>query len=173
MLKCGGSSDNFTEALLFLSHIVGDIHQVFALPSGVMYFGWFTFGRAVLSVCLLLISINYVSRAFLDIIAAYCWLPRIQVPFLWFSRATKQSASSLFISHIKVLSDFFCSNILQSSCTQPLHVGFTSDGGGNTVLVEWYTHKTRLHHVCQHPYKTELAYHLNKYSLLSCVWFRL
>ncbi|KAG0558128.1 hypothetical protein M758_10G005900 [Ceratodon purpureus] len=30
---------------------------------------------------------------------------------------------------------------------QPLHVGFTSDGGGNTVLVEWYTHKTRLHHI--------------------------
>ncbi|KAL1531824.1 Endonuclease 2 [Salvia divinorum] len=29
---------------------------------------------------------------------------------------------------------------------QPLHVGFTSDRGGNTVGVHWYTAKTVLHH---------------------------
>lgn len=30
---------------------------------------------------------------------------------------------------------------------QPLHVGFTSDKGGNTIDVHWYTVKTVLHHV--------------------------
>ncbi|XP_008672860.1 nuclease PA3 isoform X1 [Zea mays] len=30
---------------------------------------------------------------------------------------------------------------------QPLHVGFTSDKGGNTIDVHWYTRKTVLHHV--------------------------
>ncbi|KAK6134113.1 hypothetical protein DH2020_032138 [Rehmannia glutinosa] len=30
---------------------------------------------------------------------------------------------------------------------QPLHVGFTSDRGGNTIDVHWYTRKALLHHV--------------------------
>ncbi|ONK81496.1 uncharacterized protein A4U43_C01F29740 [Asparagus officinalis] len=30
---------------------------------------------------------------------------------------------------------------------QPLHVGFTSDEGGNTIEVHWYTRKANLHHV--------------------------
>ncbi|KAI7745518.1 hypothetical protein M8C21_015306 [Ambrosia artemisiifolia] len=30
---------------------------------------------------------------------------------------------------------------------QPLHVGFTSDRGGNTIDVHWYTRKAVLHHV--------------------------
>ncbi|KAK2635194.1 hypothetical protein Ddye_029986 [Dipteronia dyeriana] len=30
---------------------------------------------------------------------------------------------------------------------QPLHVGFTSDRGGNTINVHWYTRKQVLHHV--------------------------
>lgn len=30
---------------------------------------------------------------------------------------------------------------------QPLHVGFTSDAGGNTILVRWYRRKANLHHV--------------------------
>lgn len=30
---------------------------------------------------------------------------------------------------------------------QPLHVGFTSDKGGNTILVHWYQRKENLHHV--------------------------
>lgn len=30
---------------------------------------------------------------------------------------------------------------------QPLHVGFTSDRGGNTIDVHWYKRKTVLHHV--------------------------
>ncbi|XP_020097902.1 endonuclease 2 [Ananas comosus] len=30
---------------------------------------------------------------------------------------------------------------------QPLHVGFTSDEGGNTIDVHWYSRKTVLHHV--------------------------
>ncbi|CAN6475939.1 unnamed protein product [Victoria cruziana] len=30
---------------------------------------------------------------------------------------------------------------------QPLHVGFTTDRGGNTIDVDWYTWKTVLHHV--------------------------
>lgn len=30
---------------------------------------------------------------------------------------------------------------------QPLHVGFTGDAGGNTIIVHWYRRKTNLHHV--------------------------
>ncbi|XP_023519979.1 endonuclease 1-like [Cucurbita pepo subsp. pepo] len=30
---------------------------------------------------------------------------------------------------------------------QPLHVGFTSDEGGNTIELRWYRHKSNLHHV--------------------------
>ncbi|KAL5553154.1 hypothetical protein UlMin_040555 [Ulmus minor] len=30
---------------------------------------------------------------------------------------------------------------------QPLHVGFTSDKGGNTIEVHWYTRKQNLHHI--------------------------
>ncbi|VVA17985.1 PREDICTED: endonuclease [Prunus dulcis] len=30
---------------------------------------------------------------------------------------------------------------------QPLHVGFTSDKGGNTIDVHWYTRKQNLHHI--------------------------
>ncbi|CAK9214913.1 unnamed protein product [Sphagnum troendelagicum] len=30
---------------------------------------------------------------------------------------------------------------------QPLHVGFTSDAGGNTILVHWYRRKYNLHHI--------------------------
>ncbi|XP_022724260.1 endonuclease 4-like isoform X2 [Durio zibethinus] len=30
---------------------------------------------------------------------------------------------------------------------QPLHVGFTGNAGGNTIMVRWYHRKTNLHHV--------------------------
>ncbi|KAK6124414.1 hypothetical protein DH2020_041834 [Rehmannia glutinosa] len=30
---------------------------------------------------------------------------------------------------------------------QPLHVGFTGDEGGNTIIIRWYRRKTNLHHV--------------------------
>ncbi|XP_047940512.1 endonuclease 1-like isoform X4 [Salvia hispanica] len=30
---------------------------------------------------------------------------------------------------------------------QPMHVGFTSDEGGNTVELRWFRHKSNLHHV--------------------------
>ncbi|GLU23076.1 hypothetical protein SLE2022_391080 [Rubroshorea leprosula] len=30
---------------------------------------------------------------------------------------------------------------------QPMHVGFTSDEGGNTINLRWFTHKSNLHHV--------------------------
>ncbi|XP_042470919.1 endonuclease 1-like isoform X1 [Zingiber officinale] len=30
---------------------------------------------------------------------------------------------------------------------QPMHVGFTSDEGGNTIHVRWFRHKSNLHHV--------------------------
>ncbi|KAF2589720.1 hypothetical protein F2Q70_00041865 [Brassica cretica] len=30
---------------------------------------------------------------------------------------------------------------------QPMHVGFTSDEGGNTIKLRWYRHKSNLHHV--------------------------
>ncbi|XP_077242254.1 endonuclease 2 [Tasmannia lanceolata] len=41
----------------------------------------------------------------------------------------------LFLSH------------LMGDIHQPLHVGFTSDRGGNTINVHWYTRKAVLHHV--------------------------
>lgn len=41
----------------------------------------------------------------------------------------------LFLSH------------LMGDIHQPLHVGFTSDRGGNTIDVHWYTRKAVLHHV--------------------------
>ncbi|KAL3824091.1 hypothetical protein ACJIZ3_020120 [Penstemon smallii] len=37
--------------------------------------------------------------------------------------------------------------IALNSFMQPLHVGFTSDRGGNTIDVHWYTRKAVLHHV--------------------------
>ncbi|CAM6097326.1 unnamed protein product [Calypogeia fissa] len=30
---------------------------------------------------------------------------------------------------------------------QPLHVAFTGDGGGNTIILHWYTRKYNLHHI--------------------------
>lgn len=30
---------------------------------------------------------------------------------------------------------------------QPMHVGFTTDEGGNTIQLRWYRHKSNLHHV--------------------------
>ncbi|XP_027077501.1 endonuclease 1-like [Coffea arabica] len=30
---------------------------------------------------------------------------------------------------------------------QPMHVGFTSDEGGNTINLRWFRHKSNLHHV--------------------------
>ncbi|KAM3285184.1 endonuclease 1 [Capsicum chacoense] len=30
---------------------------------------------------------------------------------------------------------------------QPMHVGFTSDAGGNTIDLRWFRHKSNLHHV--------------------------
>ncbi|KAL5579337.1 hypothetical protein UlMin_011779 [Ulmus minor] len=30
---------------------------------------------------------------------------------------------------------------------QPMHIGFTSDKGGNTIQLRWYRHKSNLHHV--------------------------
>lgn len=37
---------------------------------------------------------------------------------------------------------------------QPLHVGFTSDRGGNTINVHWYTRKQVLHHVSDTHFQT-------------------
>lgn len=36
-----------------------------------------------------------------------------------------------------------------SSCVfwQPMHVGFTTDEGGNTIDLRWFRHKSNLHHV--------------------------
>ncbi|XP_009380952.2 endonuclease 2 [Musa acuminata AAA Group] len=36
---------------------------------------------------------------------------------------------------------------LMGDVHQPLHVGFTTDRGGNTINVRWYTRKSVLHHV--------------------------
>ncbi|XP_039143816.1 endonuclease 2 [Dioscorea cayenensis subsp. rotundata] len=52
-----------------------------------------------------------------------------------FSSAYNLTESLLFLSH-------FIGDI-----HQPLHVGFTSDKGGNAIDVHWYTKKEVLHHV--------------------------
>lgn len=39
----------------------------------------------------------------------------------------------------------FSHNLVRS--LQPLHVGFTSDRGGNEIDVHWFTRKQNLHHV--------------------------
>lgn len=78
-------ADNMTEALLFLAHFTGDIHQV----------------------CEKLFK----SPLF------KCFLP---------CNLTKSFGALFF---------------------QPMHVGFTSDEGGNTIELRWYRHKSNLHHV--------------------------
>ncbi|XP_056175650.1 endonuclease 4-like isoform X2 [Syzygium oleosum] len=65
---------------------------------------------------------------------------------------------------------------------QPLHVGFTGDLGGNTIIVRWYRRKTNLHHdgwsndvpswgdcaanntVCPDPYASESVKLACKYA---------
>uniref|UniRef100_A0A1D1XUF8 Aspergillus nuclease S1 n=1 Tax=Anthurium amnicola TaxID=1678845 RepID=A0A1D1XUF8_9ARAE len=46
-----------------------------------------------------------------------------------------QTQALLFLSHF------------MGDIHQPLHVGFTSDKGGNTIHVHWYTQRQVLHHV--------------------------
>lgn len=42
--------------------------------------------------------------------------------------------------------------------SQPLHVGFTSDAGGNTIMVRWYRRKANLHHVRSPPNSSPLFF---------------
>lgn len=88
-------ADNMTEALLFLSHFMGDIHQVCGQFQHLTFF-----------------------------------------------------YSSLWIELIK---DFFFSFyiliIFLCIFWQPMHVGFTTDEGGNTIDLRWFRHKSNLHHV--------------------------
>ena len=41
------------------------------------------------------------------------------------------------------MADFLCHCI----ALQPMHVGFTSDQGGNSIELRWFRHKSNLHHV--------------------------
>ncbi|KAE8818562.1 Nuclease S1 [Hordeum vulgare] len=50
-------------------------------------------------------------------------------------RADNLTEALLFLSHF------------MGDIHQPLHVGFASDKGGNTIDVHWYMRKTELHHV--------------------------
>lgn len=42
---------------------------------------------------------------------------------------------------------FFSKQMDPGWLLQPLHVGFTTDRGGNTINVHWFTRKAVLHHV--------------------------
>lgn len=75
-------------ALLFLSHFMGDIHQVYM---------WCIYKMKLALLYFSLIKIT-----------------ELLILFLWM---------------------------------KPLHVGFTSDRGGNTIDIHWYRTKTVLHHV--------------------------
>jgi hypothetical protein len=84
-------ADNLTEALLFLSHFMGDVHQVCS-------------------------------------------------PAACFFR--------------------FVTRLIPWGSLQPMHVGFTSDQGGNSIDLRWYRHKSNLHHVRneQRPQSSLLAH---------------
>ncbi|KAJ6416529.1 hypothetical protein OIU84_002398, partial [Salix udensis] len=81
---------NLTEALLFLSHFMGDIHQVY------IYIYIYIYGQFQ---CLHVLSFFH------------------------------HNSTSFFLF------------------LQPMHAGFTSDKGGNTVDLRWFRHKSNLHHV--------------------------
>ncbi|KAK9131644.1 hypothetical protein Scep_011172 [Stephania cephalantha] len=50
-------------------------------------------------------------------------------------RRYNMTEALLFLSH------------LVGDIHQPMHVGFTSDEGGNTIQLRWFRHKSNLHHV--------------------------
>lgn len=50
---------------------------------------------------------------------------------------------------------------------QPLHVGFTSDKGGNTIKVTWFTRKQALHHVSLLKKKTEISISQSLFATLA------
>ncbi|CAI0407297.1 unnamed protein product [Linum tenue] len=52
-----------------------------------------------------------------------------------FNLADNLTEALLFLSHF------------MGDIHQPLHVGFTSDEGGNTIDLRWFRHKSNLHHV--------------------------
>lgn len=64
-------------------------------------------------------------------------LPKASRPLLTKTRASEYNLTEalLFLAHIV------------GDIHQPLHVGFTSDAGGNTITVHWYRRKTNLHHI--------------------------
>ncbi|XP_057988244.1 endonuclease 2 isoform X2 [Hevea brasiliensis] len=59
---------------------------------------------------------------------------------------TYNTASSLLTEYNLTEALLFLSHFI-GDIHQPLHVGFTSDRGGNTIDVHWYTRKQVLHHV--------------------------
>ncbi|KAJ9163336.1 hypothetical protein P3X46_023014 [Hevea brasiliensis] len=59
---------------------------------------------------------------------------------------TYNTAFSLQIEYNLTEALLFLSHFI-GDIHQPLHVGFTSDRGGNTIDVHWYTRKQVLHHV--------------------------
>ncbi|KAF7803530.1 endonuclease 1-like [Senna tora] len=55
-------------------------------------------------------------------------------------RRHNMTEALLFLSH-------FMGDIHQKLYFQPMHVGFTSDEGGNTIDLRWFRRKSNLHHV--------------------------
>nr|XP_043626609.1 endonuclease 1 isoform X2 [Erigeron canadensis] len=63
---------------------------------------------------------------------------------------------------------------------QPMHVGFTSDEGGNTIDLRWFRHKSNLHHglwsddVTSWKECNDLSTCVNKYAMesikMACKW---
>ncbi|WJX52212.1 hypothetical protein P8452_38348 [Trifolium repens] len=120
---------NLTEALMFLSHFVGDWWEwlllkssesnscrFFAIPmhisNGVLLNGFFNYTSA-------LTSVHKQQK-----------------------RHSRGRASTIFRKSASVIQD--SSPFLSRP---PLHVGFTGDLGGNSITVRWYRRKTNLHHV--------------------------
>ncbi|KAL6848251.1 hypothetical protein ACP4OV_022379 [Aristida adscensionis] len=65
---------------------------------------------------------------------------------LTYGGSSYSSSSSLSSQYNLTQALLFLSHFI-GDIHQPLHVGFTSDRGGNTIDVHWYTRKTVLHHV--------------------------
>ncbi|KAL5726111.1 hypothetical protein ACHQM5_009181 [Ranunculus cassubicifolius] len=59
---------------------------------------------------------------------------------------SKQCSELLTYSNPSSQSLLFLSHLI-GDIHQPLHTGFASDKGGNTINVNWYTRKENLHHV--------------------------
>lgn len=64
-----------------------------------------------------------------------------------YTRQLEAAGSSYAITNYNLTEALLFLSHFVGDVHQPLHVGFTGDLGGNTIIVRWYRRKTNLHHV--------------------------